>query len=177
MFNGLFDKFRLGDGFDYDDDDEEEEIVEKPRSRQEKTARKESYNDAYEEEYQPAVLDRKKKTQKEEKTGKIVSIRRSAAADLEVCVVKPKGFEDVQDISDKLLAGSAVALNIEGIDTAEAQRIVDFVFGTIHAINGKYKYVSRYVHMFSPESIDLSGENEEELMDTIFEVPLINKDF
>ena len=67
-----------------------------------------------------------------------------------------------------------MALNLEALDTLEAQRIVDFVFGTMHAINGKFRAVSKYVYIISPENVELTVENEEELIDTLFAVPKLN---
>ena len=65
-------------------------------------------------------------------------------------------------------------LNTEAIEEAEAQRIIDFAFGTMHALNGKFKIVSKYVYIISPENIDLTPETEEELMGTVVSVPKVN---
>ena len=150
----MFTSFK--DGSDYDDDydedyeDElEEERLESSRSRQ---LRRNDYDD----------------------NRKVIPIKKSGRAGTEVCVKLPKGFDEVEDICDKLLAGSIVALNLEALDTVEAQRIVDFVFGTMHAINGKFRAVSKYVYIISPENVELSVENEEELIDTLFAVPKLN---
>jgi len=174
IFDSIKDGSDLDDDYDEDYDDEmEQEAVEESRSRQ--SRRRAGYEDDYddeEEEYAPSFFDRKKKTSKENQ--KVIPIRRSNKSGLEVCVTMPKGFDEVEDICDKLLAGSIVALNLEALDTVEAQRIVDFVFGTMHAINGKFRAVSKYVYIISPENVELSVENEEELIDTLFAVPKIN---
>ena len=174
IFDSIKDGSDLDDDYDEDYDDEmEQESVEESRSRQ--SRRRAGYEDDYddeEEEYAPSFFDRKKKTSKENQ--KVIPIRRSNKSGLEVCVTMPKGFDEVEDICDKLLAGSIVALNLEALDTVEAQRIVDFVFGTMHAINGKFRAVSKYVYIISPENVELSVENEEELIDTLFAVPKIN---
>ena len=174
IFDSIKDGSDLDDDYDEDYDDEmEQEAVEESRSRQ--SRRRVGYEDDYddeEEEYAPSFFDRKKKTSKENQ--KVIPIRRSNKSGLEVCVTMPKGFDEVEDICDKLLAGSIVALNLEALDTVEAQRIVDFVFGTMHAINGKFRAVSKYVYIISPENVELSVENEEELIDTLFAVPKIN---
>ena len=174
IFDSIKDGSDLDDDYDEDYDDEmEQEAVEESRSRQ--SRRRAGYEDDYddeEEEYAPSFFDRKKKTSKENQ--KVIPIRRSNKSGLEVCVTMPKGFDEVEDICDKLLAGSIVALNLEALDTVEAQRIVDFVFVTMHAINGKFRAVSKYVYIISPENVELSVENEEELIDTLFAVPKIN---
>ena len=178
----IFTKMKVHDDFDdyedddYDDYEDSRTISEKPRIRQEKISSRDEYEDDYEddeEDYRPSFFERKKKTSRED--SKVVPLRKSTRAGQEVCVVLPKGFDEVEDICDKLLAGSIVAMNLEALDIVEAQRIVDFVFGTMHAINGKFRAVSKYVYIISPENVELSVENEEELIDTLFEVPVINR--
>ena len=160
------------DDFEDEYDDIEDDVTENPKIRQNK--RQADYDDDYEdeEEFTPSFFDRKKKASKEDT--KVIPIRKSLKPGFEVCVMMPKGFDEVEDICDKLLGGSIVALNIEALDAGEAQRIIDFAFGTMHAINGKFRAVSKYVYIISPENVELSVENEEEIMDTLFEVPKIN---
>lgn len=159
---------------DYDEDYEDEMEEQRIEASRSKFTKRNDYEEDYEddeEDYAPSFFDKKKKTSRESR--KVVPIRRNKA-DIEVSVKMPKGFDEVEDICDKLLAGSIVALNLEALDTLEAQRIVDFVFGTMHAINGKFRAVSKYVYIISPESVELSVENEEELIDTLFAVPKLN---
>ena len=174
IFSTIKDGNDLDDDYDEDYDDEmEQDAVEESRSRL--SRRRTEYEDDYDnddEEYSTSIFDRKKKTAKDNQ--KVIPIRRSSKTGIEVCVTMPKGFDEVEDICDKLLAGSIVALNLEALDTVEAQRIVDFVFGTMHAINGKFRAVSKYVYIISPENVELSVENEEELIDALFAVPKIN---
>ena len=173
IFSTIKDGNDLDDDYDEDDDEMEQDAVEESRSRL--SRRRTEYEDDYDdedEEYSTSFFDRKKKTAKDNQ--KVIPIRRSSKTGIEVCVTMPKGFDEVEDICDKLLAGSIVALNLEALDTVEAQRIVDFVFGTMHAINGKFRAVSKYVYIISPENVELSVENEEELIDTLFAVPKIN---
>ena len=109
-------------------------------------------------------------------TNKIVPIRTTQDG-TEVCVIKPTAFEDAQDICDMLLKGRACIINLEGIDPAEAQRIIDFVCGTIYAINGKLHAVARYIFIFSPVNVDITGDYAQFFQEEGFGVPKFNKDF
>lgn len=179
MFKGinkLITSIKEGAGIedDYEEDYDEEvaqESLEKPKVKQN---RRNDFEDDYDDEddYTPSFFEKKKKTSKEEQ--KVIPLRHSVKSGTEVCVMMPKSFEEVQDICNKLISGSIVVLNLEAIDPGEAQRISDFAFGTMHAINGKFRVVSKYVYIISPENIELSAENEEELIDTLFSVPKIN---
>nr|WP_315100534.1 cell division protein SepF [uncultured Catonella sp.] len=155
---------------DFEEDFEEDFEQEKIDSQRVKQNRRNDYTEDYEdyEEEAPSFLSRKKKDPK------VIPIRKSLKSGQEVCVMTPKGFEEVEDVCDKLIAGSVVVLNTEAIEEAEAQRIIDFAFGTMHALNGKFKIVSKYVYIISPENIDLTPETEEELMGTVVSVPKVN---
>ena len=48
---------------------------------------------------------------------------------MEVCVIKPKSMEDAREITETLLGGCTVVLNMEGLDLDIAQRIIDFSSG------------------------------------------------
>ena len=108
---------------------------------------------------------------------KIVPIRTTSKG-LEVCIMKPTSFEDSQDICDMLLGGRATVVNLEGFDPDDAQRIMDFISGCVYSINGKLHQISRYIFIFSPENIDISGDYQELVDAGIgFGVPTLNKDF
>lgn len=110
------------------------------------------------------------------KSDKIVPIRTTPKG-LEVCIMKPSTFEDSQDICDMLLSGRASVVNLEGFDPLDAQRIMDFISGCVYAINGKLHQISKYIFIFSPDSIDISGDYLEFMPDEGFEVPTLNKEF
>lgn len=78
---------------------------------------------------------------------------------LEVSIIKPTTFEDSQEICNMLLTGRPVVVNLEGFDPNDAQRIMDFISGCIYAIKGKYHQISKYIFIFSPESVDISGDS------------------
>lgn len=107
---------------------------------------------------------------------KIVPIRTTPKG-LEVCIMKPTCFEDSQDICDMLLTGRAAVVNLEGFDPDDAQRVMDFISGSVYAINGKLHQISRYIFIFSPDTIDISGDYLDLMPDMGFDVPTLNKEF
>lgn len=63
---------------------------------------------------------------------KVTPMRQPAArrgVNMEVCVVKPTSVDDSREITETLLAGRTVILNLEGMDLEIAQRIIDFISG------------------------------------------------
>ena len=114
------------DNEDYDIDEEEEE--QKPRiSRKEKKQKEETF------EPQP---QKEKVVRSNPKITPITKSTRKQALGMEVCVIKPISMEDEIEITDTLLNGTTVILNMEGLNLELAQRIIDFTSGATYAMHG-----------------------------------------
>ncbi len=107
---------------------------------------------------------------------KVVPIK-SQRSGLEVTVTKPSSFDDSQDICDLLIRGKAVIANLEGFEPTEAQRVMDFISGCVYAMNGNLHQISKYIFIFSPDNIDLSGDFLDTMTAQGFGVPTINREF
>ena len=77
---------------------------------------------------------------------------------MEVSLIKPTSLDDAKEICDYLLAGKAVVLNMEGIHTETAQRIIDFTSGSTYSMNGNLQKISNYIFIATPDSVELSGD-------------------
>ena len=84
-----------------------------------------------------------------------------------------------QQVCEILLNGQPVVVNLEGIDITEAQRIMDFISGCIYSISGNMRQVSRYIFIFSPKSVDISGDYIKNVAasDEGINIPTLNKEF
>ena len=82
---------------------------------------------------------------------------------MEVCVIKPSNIEDGRSITDTLLDNRTVVLNLEGLDVAIAQRIIDFSSGSCYAMKGNMQKISNYIFVITPASIDISGDLPESM--------------
>ncbi len=89
------------------------------------------------------------------------SSRKRSGVQMEVCVIKPQSFEDAGQISETLLAGRTVILNMEGLDLALAQRLIDFISGSCYAIDGNLQRISNYIFVVTPNAVGLSGDLQE----------------
>lgn len=90
--------------------------------------------------------------------GRSKSSNNERKASMEVTMIKPNSMGDATEICDYLLSGRAVVLNMEGLHTEIAQRIIDILSGTAYAINGNLQKISTYIFIISPEEVHLSGE-------------------
>ncbi len=106
---------------------------------------------------------------------KVTSIKHTrrvtAGNGMELCIKRPKSFEEATEITDMLLANRAVVINLEGVDVDIAQRIIDFASGSCFAINGNLQKISRYIFIITPSSVDISGDFQE-LFGSTFDSPL-----
>lgn len=191
MIKNFLGYFRLGEEEDdYEDymdemDDKERNRMERERIREMERAQKTEASverklnrRAKEVDVPDFTESRRDKSLRAEKTSssKIVPIRTTTKG-LEVCIMKPSTFEDSQDICDMLLTGRAVVVNLEGFDPDVAQRIMDFISGAVYAIGGKLHQISRYIFIFSPDNIDISGDYLDLVPVDGLGVPTINKEF
>ncbi len=80
---------------------------------------------------------------------------------MKVCVIKPTSIEDGREIASTLLENRTVLLNMEGLDLAVAQRVIDFSSGACYAINGNLQKISNHIFLLTPASVDVSGDFSE----------------
>lgn len=122
---------------------------------------------------------RRERVQKTERpaSNRVVPLRSASTSSnrvLEVSIMKPTRFDDSQDICDMLVDERATVVNLEGIDLALAQRIMDFISGAVYALNGKIHQISNLIFIVSPENVDISGDYLSYVEQNGFEVPTLN---
>lgn len=158
---GVFDKFldimKLNDD-EYDDDDfyddefDDDEYDDKPHRSLFGKKGKSEYDDF-------DIQEDKKYASSG--NNKVTPMRQPASkrnASMEVCVVKPTSVDDSREITETLLAGRTVILNLEGMDLEIAQRIIDFISGATFAISGNLQKISNYIFLVTPTNVDITGD-------------------
>jgi len=94
-------------------------------------------------------------------TGKIVNIHSSAQ--FKVVVVQPENFNDAQDICDHLKNKKPIVINLEGLEKDLAQRIIDFLSGSVYALDGSIQKVSNEIFIVAPYNVDIMGDFKGEM--------------
>ena len=84
--------------------------------------------------------------------------RKNTGTNMEVRVVKPTSIDDSREISETLLAGRTVILNLEGLDLEMSQRIIDFVSGATYALGGNLQRISNYIFLVTPNNVEITGD-------------------
>lgn len=176
LLDSFLNMLNLNDEDDYDEDyfDEEDEDYEEPAPIRRSTPKKAK------EKEKEIIEDRPAKAASVKSSPKITPIRQSKRTGgvngMELRVIKPTSFDDARDITDTLLSGRAVVLNLEGLDIELAHRIMDFTFGSCYAINGNLRKVSNYILVITPPGVDISGDFQE-LFAGSLDVPSFGDDF
>lgn len=140
------------DDFDFDEEDDFEETPKKNPFKKNNT------EDVFE----------------DKKFKKVTPMRQSTrrSTTMEVCVIKPTAVDEAREITETLLGGRTVILNLEGLDLEIAQRIIDFTSGATFAINGNLQKISNYIFLVTPTNVDISGDLQD-LLNSSFDVPSI----
>lgn len=153
----FLDTMKLNDGdddYDYDDDymyDEDDDYDNQPQKGFFRRDRKAAVPD----EPEPAPKIRPRTA------SNVVPLRAATRGGMEVCMVKPNSIGDAREIVDTLISGRAVVINMEGIPTEIAQKIIDFTSGACYSMNGNLQKISNFIFIATPQSVELSGDFED----------------
>jgi len=140
--------------FDDDEDEEEEPAPRKRMFRREPVVREPEID---EEDEQPIRVRPVRQTRPS--NSNLVPMRSgSRSGGMEVCMIKPVSVEDAREISDTLLSGRAVVINLERLDIDVAQRIIDFTSGACYSMGGNLQKISDFIFIVTPKTVELSGD-------------------
>ena len=77
-------------------------------------------------------------------------------------LLEPRAYSEAQQIADYLKANSAVVVNLKRVTPEQAKRIVDFLSGTLYAIEGNLQKLGGGIFLCAPGSIDVEGSISDE---------------
>jgi cell division inhibitor SepF len=79
-------------------------------------------------------------------------LRSVPGGSMEPHTVRPRRFDQAQEIADKFKDGQAVIMNLEGSDRDVARRLIDFASGICYALDGSMEKVATGVYLLKPIS-------------------------
>ena len=82
-----------------------------------------------------------------------------------VIIREPNEYSDTQDIADCLKQNLPVFINLQRLTKAEAKRVIDFLSGTIYAIDGDIKRVGTNLFLCTPKTVMTEGQIAEHQAD------------
>jgi cell division inhibitor SepF len=70
-------------------------------------------------------------------------------------VMSPRMFDDAQVIADHIRMAKPVVVNFVHTETDTMKRIIDFISGTVYALNGTIKLVGDNIMVCAPNNVDI----------------------
>ncbi len=88
--------------------------------------------------------------------------KKAASAGGKMILVEPRAYSESQTIADHLKARNSVVVNFKRVTTDQSKRIIDFLSGTLYAINGDLQKIGEGIYLCTPKNIDVQGTISEE---------------
>lgn len=80
------------------------------------------------------------------------SVRANKHSEIIICV---RGLDDCQEIINALLESKSVFINMEPMDDAVAQRVIDMLCGASFALRGTMAKISHRAYLLAPHTVDV----------------------
>ncbi len=95
------------------------------------------------------------------KKSKVVNIH--TTTQLRVIIMQPESFDEAKDIADHLKNKKPVVVNLEDVDKEVARRMVDFLSGSVYALDGNIQKITNGIFLVAPYNVDIMGDFKDEL--------------
>ena len=82
-----------------------------------------------------------------------------------VHALAPTGFNDAQEIGDRLKNSQPVIVNLQGVDRELARRLIDFSSGLTYGLGGQMERVADSVFLLTPSNVEVSPEEKRRLQE------------
>ncbi|NLL96687.1 MAG: cell division protein SepF [Clostridiaceae bacterium] len=93
--------------------------------------------------------------------GKVLNMNNNN--NLKVVVLSPQNILEARELCDHLKSNKPVIMNVEGVDTPLAQRMVDFLSGAVYCLDGDIQKISSGIFLATPASIEITGDLKDEM--------------
>lgn len=85
----------------------------------------------------------------------------------QIDISAPQTIEDARDIIDNIKIGVISVVNLEGVDSPIAQRIADFLSGSVDALDGNIRRLSHDMFVIAPMGVEISGDLAGDIDDSL----------
>ncbi|NBI29434.1 cell division protein SepF [Chengkuizengella marina] len=82
-----------------------------------------------------------------------------------VVLNEPRSYEETQEIANHIKSRRAVIVNLQRVRSDQALRIVDFLSGTVYALNGNISKIGSNIFLCTPDSVEIEGSITELLQE------------
>lgn len=92
----------------------------------------------------------------------VVSIKSGmSSSKSQIVLYEPRVYSDAKDVAQNLLQNKAVVINFSRMEDSSAKRIVDFITGTVYALNGEIQRIGDKIFLATPPKFVTDGKISE----------------
>lgn len=73
-------------------------------------------------------------------------------------ITQPTSFEQSEEICNYLKERKSIIVNLEYVNKDVARRIVDFISGSVHALDGHIQKISNAIFLVAPVNYDIASD-------------------
>lgn len=99
----------------------------------------------------------KPRKSKQGSSGNVVNLHAVKDQGVRMILMEPRSYDEAQEIADHLRSRRGVVLNLQRVTQEQAKRIVDFLSGTVYALNGDIQKVGPGIFICVPEHFEMQG--------------------
>ncbi|MGG1661669.1 cell division protein SepF [Brevibacillus sp. NRS-1366] len=101
--------------------------------------------------------DSSHKRQPASRANNVVPFQAREKEGIRLILCEPRHYSDAQDIADNLRHRRPVVVNLHRVEKDQAKRIIDFLSGTVYALNGDIQKVGDTIFVCTPDHVDIQG--------------------
>ena len=83
--------------------------------------------------------------------------------------MRPRRFDQAQEVADKFKEGLPVIMNLEATDREISRRLIDFASGLCYGLGGQMERVANQVYLLTPDDVEVSPEERRRLRERGYE--------
>lgn len=87
----------------------------------------------------------------------------SDAEGSKMILFEPRAYSEAQQIAEYLKNRNTVVVNLKRVTPDQAKRIVDFLSGTLYAINGDLQKLGGGIFLCTPNNVNVEGKITEDV--------------
>lgn len=91
-----------------------------------------------------------------------------APRERKIAITEPRVYSEAMPIARRILDGEAVLVNFHLIEESQARRIVDFLTGTVYAVDGDIKRVGNEIFLCTPNNMEIDGATAQSVAEAQF---------
>ncbi len=77
---------------------------------------------------------------------------------VKMVITQPTSFEQSEELCNYLKEKKSIIVNLEYVNKDVARRIIDFLSGAVHALNGHIQKVSNSIFLIAPVNYDIESD-------------------